>query len=201
MKDPLTKKVEELGIYLYQRTADEDILIAQWWDSLFGSVEFSNLVAASAQSLSQLYGLFKPPNMMVYTVEDKAIESIHWVEPVSSSPYAVFFSSWSSPKLRGARRQAVLMTTIYELIFAMGKKTIIGITKQERLLNLPEGLGYVIVGKIPSLFDAEPAWIMYLDMQGLKSSRLYAAAQKILNKEKSSWVAEEKAAAMTRARI
>jgi hypothetical protein len=198
--EALKEQLYGLGAHLYCSTRDEDILIAEWWDRMFGTEEFSSLVAASAQSLSQLYGLFKPPNMMVYTVEGQELESIHWIEPVSSSPYAVFFSSWSSPKLRGAKRQAVLMTAVYELIFAMGKKTIIGITKQERLLNLHEGLGYVIVGKIPALFDAEPAWIMYLDMQGLKGSRLYAAAQKILNKEKSSWVAEEKAT-MSQARI
>ena len=185
MMKALKEHLTQLGAHLYCGTRDEDILIAEWWDRVFGTEEFGNLISSSARSLSALYGLFKPPKIMVYTVADGAIESLHWIEPTATSDGAVFFSSWSSPKLRGTKRQALLMATIFSLIFAMGKKTIIGITKQEKLLNLHKGLGYVIVGQIPNLFDAEPAWIMYLDRAGLEASRLWTVANKIKNKEYS----------------
>ena len=183
MKDALTERVEELGIRLYQGTPDEDVIIAQWWDSMFGTPEFSDLVASSAHSLSAFYTMFKPPNMMAYTVKDNAIESAHWAEPVSTSNKAIFFSSWCAESLRGTKQQAVLMTTIYELLFNMGKEVVLGITKQEKLLDLHRKLGYVILEPVPFLFDAEQAWIMYLTKEVFKTSRLYAVAAKISNEE------------------
>ena len=177
----LKERVEELEIRLYQGAVDEDILIAQWWYPL--GDELPKLVSSSAYSLSGFYNLFKPPNMMSYTVKDKEMESVHWAEPVSTSPHAIFFSSWSSEELRGTKRHATLMTTIYEIIFNMGKKTILGITKQESLLDLHKKLGYVIMGPVPYLFDDDEAWIMYLTEPMFKDSRVFAVANKISNKE------------------
>ena len=179
----LEERIKELGIHLYHGTPDEDIIIAKWWDSMFGTPEFSDLVASTAHSLSAFYTMFRPPNMMAYTVRDAAIESAHWAEPVSTSDKAVFFSSWCAESLRGTKRQAVLMTTIYELLFNMDKSVILGITKQEKLLDLHRKLGYVILDPVPYLFDGDSAWIMYLTREGFETSRLYAAANKILNKE------------------
>ncbi len=178
----LTERIKELGIHLYQATSDEDILIAEWWDRLVHDGqhgELVKLVASNAYSLSAFYGLFKPPNMLAYTVRDEQMESAHWVEPVSTSQHAVFFSSWSSKELRGTKKQATLMTTIYTMLFAMGKKTLLGITKQEDLLEVHKMMGYVILDPVPHLFDDDKAWIMYLTKTGFENSRLQATANKI----------------------
>jgi hypothetical protein len=180
MTDALTEKVKELGITLYSGTPDEDVIIAQWWDLLFGTPEFADLVSSSAYSLSAFYSMFKPPNMMAYTVKDDAIESVHWAEPISTSPHAIFFSSWCAEELRGTKRQAILMTTLYQLLFSMGKRVILGITKQEKLLDLHRKLGYVILDPVPFLFDDASAWVMYLTKDAFEHSRLYVTANKIM---------------------
>jgi len=184
MKDEaLTEKVQEIGLHLYQGTFDEDYLIAQWWDSLVESDDISLLVSSSAYSLSNFYGLFKSPNMLAYTVRDDQMESAHWAEPVSTSENAVFFSSWCLAAMRGKKQHAVVMTTVYELIFGTGKKVIIAITKQEQLLDLFRKMGYVILDPVPYLFDHDQAWVVYLTKENFERSRLYAVANKISNKE------------------
>jgi hypothetical protein len=178
---PLKERVEELGICLYRGGFDEDILVAQWWDSL--AEERSNLVSSSAYNLSSFLNLFQPPNMMCYTVADDEMESVHWVEPVATSDYTVFFSSWSAKELRGTRRHLALMKTVYELVFNLGKKTILGITKQQKLLELHSKIGYVVFDPVPHLFDHDPAWIMYLTKESFETSRMCAVADKIEDKE------------------
>jgi len=177
----LKDRAEELEICLYRGTVDEDILIAEWWDSL--GDELPKLVTESAYSLSSFYSLFKSPNMMSYTVRDRKMESVHWAEPVSTSPHAIFFSSWSSKALRGTKRHAILMATIYEILFSMDQKTILGITKQQELLELHSKLGYEIMGPVPHLFDGDEAWVMYLTKESFEASRVYAVANKIISKE------------------
>lgn len=189
--EALTEKIAELDLRMYQGTFDEDYLIAQWWDLLVSTGDIDVLVASSAHPLSGFLSLFKSPNVLAYTVRDNAIESAHWLEPVSTSQRAVFLSSWCNSKLRGTKRHATLMTTVYELIFAMQKKTIIGITKQQTLLDLHRKMGYVILDAVPDLFDSEQGWVMYLTEDSFKASRLYAAAVKIKQKEYDKW-AEEK---------
>jgi hypothetical protein len=127
--------------------------------------------------------MFKPPNMLAYTANDNSLESAHWAEPISTSPHAIFFSSWCAHSLRGTKEQAVLMTTIYELLFNLGKRVVVGVTKQEKLLDLHRKLGYVILDPVPYLFDEDSAWIMYLTKDAFETSRLYAAATKIVEKE------------------
>ncbi len=175
----LQERIKELGIHLYQATSDEDILIAEWWDLLVLDGELSKLVASSAYPLSAFYGLFKSPNILAYTVKDDQLESAHWAEPVSTSEHAVFFSSWSTESLRGTKRQALIMTAVYGVLFALGKKTLLGITKQEDLVELHKKMGYVILDPVPHLFDDDKAWIMYLTKTGFKNSRLQATANKI----------------------
>ena len=75
------------------------------------------------------------------------------------------------------------MTTVYKLLFAMGKKTILGITKQEDLLDLHRKLGYVIMGPVPNLFDDDEAWIMYLTQESFETSRVFAVANKLEERE------------------
>ena len=182
--EALTQKVVELGIRLYRGAFDEDYLLAQWWDHLINSGDINRLLSVNAHNLSSFFQLFElPRNMLAYTVKDGAIESAHWVEPVGTSEVAVFFSSWCCEEMRGRKQHAILMTTIYEIIFAMGKKTIIGITKQESLLDLHAKMGYVILDPVPNLFDLDSAWIMYLTKDNFERSRLYAVANKIANKE------------------
>lgn len=179
---PMTEQLEDLGIKLYRGSEPEDRMVAVWWDSLCDTGELQQLVAENAYNLSAFFTLFKQPSAMIYTEKDGSIETAHWVEPVSTSNHAVFFSSWYTPELRGSKRQALLSHTIYSFIFSMGRKLIVGITKQPQLLKLHEKLGYVILGSMPNLFDGYEGWLMYLTPEGLASSRLAASVARIKEK-------------------
>jgi hypothetical protein len=175
----IQNKLERLGIKLYKSTPYEDRLLAVWWDELYEQGSLHQILAANAQSLSGLYSVLKQPNMALYTRRAKEIESLHWVEPVSTSDNAVFFSSWCHPDLRGKKRQGEILHTIYSLLFAMGKKLIMGVTKQEKLLSLHEGMGYDILGPIPYLFDDSDAWIVYMTQPSFEVSRLSKVVTKL----------------------
>lgn len=174
----LKQRNEQLGINLYQATQPQDYMIAMWWDDITASGEIEKLVASNARTLSSFFRLFQPPNLMSYTEKDERIESAHWLEPVATSSSAVFLSSWWEPESRGTKRHAQVMSTVYETIFAMGKKTILGVTKQGELIGLHRSIGYDIMGPIPNLFDDEPAWIMSLTELKFKAGRLFRAANK-----------------------
>lgn len=180
--DSCQENLKKLGIRLYQGSEQEDRALAVLWDSLVESGEIDLLVAQSARSLSTFLGLFRLPNMLIYTWDGIDMESIHWVEPVTTSANAVFFSSWCSPETRGTKRHLELATAIYELIFAMGKKLILGVTKQEQLLALHVKLGYAIMDPMPFLFDDCHAYIMYMTQPMFEDSRIYAVRNKLRNK-------------------
>jgi len=179
MTEEIKNKMQQAGISLYEATAWEDRMIAIWWDELCSSEEISQLLSASAHSLSGLYSVLGSPNITLYTIWHDNIESIHWIEPVNTSPNAVFFSSWCHPTLRGKKRQGEILHAIYSLLFAMGKKLILGVTKQEKLLSLHEGMGYDILGPIPFLFDDSHAWLVHMTEPTFKASRLSAVVNKL----------------------
>jgi len=184
MSADMAARIKEVGLRLYQGTIPEDILIGAWWDRLLTSHELEKLVSSNAHAPSNFMHLFKTPNVMFYTVDkEDRMETVSWVEPVNTSPDACYFSSWNAPEIRGTRRQILIMDTIYLSLFAFGKKTIIGITKQPGLLKLHKKLGYVILEPIPNLFDHSPAWVMYLTQENYEKSRIHAAAVRISGKE------------------
>jgi len=181
--EKIQEKLKQLGVELYKASSLEDRLIAVWWDSLCESNELQQLFASNAHSLSGLFSVLRQPNMALYTTWHENIESIHWAEPVNTSANAVFFSSWCHPTLRGKKRQGQILHSIYSLLFAMGKKLILGITKQEKLLSLHQGMGYDILGPIPHLFDDAHAWLVYMTKPTFLSSRLSAVVNKLEERE------------------
>ena len=183
MRKEIQKNMLDLGISLYGATTWEDRMIAVWWDELCDSGEISQLLSVNAHSLSGLFSVLRQPNMALYTIWHENIESIHWAEPVNTSPNAIFFSSWCHPSLRGKKRQGQILHSIYSLLFAMGKKLILGVTKQEQLLSLHQGMGYDILGPIPHLFDDSHAWLVHMTEQTFLSSRLSAVVTKLKERE------------------
>jgi len=183
MRKEIQQKMQDLGISLYGATAQQDRMIAIWWDELCESEELSELLSINAHSLSGLFSVLRQPNMALYTTWHENIESSHWAEPVNTSANAVFFSSWCHPTLRGKKRQGQILHSIYSLLFAMGKKLILGITKQEKLLSLHQGMGYDILGPIPHLFDDAHAWLVYMTKPTFLSSRLSAVVNKLEERE------------------
>jgi hypothetical protein len=183
------ERLEQLGVRLYMQTAEQDRHLAILWDKLSDTGELGLIAAKSAQSLSGFLGMFSPPCVLMYTMYDEQaqeIESINWARSMGLSDYAIYFSAWMHEEVRGTKRHAMLASSIYEVIFSMERKVIIGITKQVDLLPLHEKMGYTIVDQVPYLFDESPAWFMYLTDENFKKGKLYSTANKILDKEFSN---------------
>jgi len=182
VSEELTNRVAKLGIRLYQGTFDEDYVIARWWDKLTNSGEINRFAAQSAQPLSGFFSMFQAPNMLSYTLHDSGeIESAYWVRPVPTSPYAVFLSAWKDPSCRATKRHAQVGSTVHELLFTMGKLTIMGITKQVSLLKLLKDMGYDILGPIPNLCDQDKGWLCVLTEEKFKQGKLYLTVQRTLS--------------------
>ena len=172
----LTDKLSELGVKVYSATVSEDYAVACLWDKLSENNEIMKLVTQSAYSLSGFLALLQAPSVTFYTQTETTLESLHWAEPVATSKNAVFFSSWWNADTRGTKHHAFVMSAIYELMCAMEKKTVMGVTKQRSLLDLHRKIGYRVLKPIPNLFDDKDAWIMYLTESLFKQGILYRVA-------------------------
>lgn len=174
----LNDEIIRLGINLYQAKKEEDVAIAELFENIDLFQDLENLLAENARSLSGFFKLLSTPNTTFYTTEDAYIESIHWAQPVYTSNEAVFLSSWWLPSSRGTKRHALVMSTVYQILFSTGIQTILGVTKQEKLLKLHDKIGYVIHGPIPGLFDGQLGWLMALTELGFKYGKLYRLAER-----------------------
>lgn len=177
----LIDNLNEHGVKFYAGTVDEDIAITHLWHDLQSTGEITKLVATNAYSLSGFFSLLKLPNVAFYTQRGQDIESLHWLEQVSTSADAIFFSSWWRPDGRGSKRHSIVSSLVYQLVFSLDRKLIIGITKQENLLPLHKKIGYHVHEPIPYLFNGQTGWIMHLTEHDFKNGQLYKAAKEALN--------------------
>lgn len=178
------KQMKELGVRLYTRQADQDILISRWWESLVESGEINLITTRNCRSLSGFFRMLGPPRMLFYAGEE-SIDFAVWLEKAGNSDKGYFFSNWIAKPLRGTRRQLRLMHAIYEGTFEFAD-VLVGMTKQKNLLDIHQKIGYVYGCVVPYFFDSDPAYIVYLTKSGYRSSKTYAIAQKEQNYERIS---------------
>ncbi len=172
----IIERSEELGIHVYERRPDQDILISRWWESLVESGEIDLITAKSTRSLSGFFRMLGPPRILLYTGEE-FIDFAVWLEKAPTSTKGYFLSNWTAKSLRGTRRHLRLMHTVYEGAFKFAD-VLVGMTKQKDLLDIHQKIGYVYGCAIPYFFDNDPAYIVYLTKPGYRSSKTYAMAQK-----------------------
>ena len=178
MNDTL-KQAEELGIRLYKCQADQDILIARWWEHLVETGDINLVAARNARSLSGFFSMIGPPRVLFYTGEE-SVDFAVWLERAGNADKGYYFSNWIAEHLRGTRRHLRLMHMSYESAFKFAD-VLVGITKQKELLDIHRKIGYVYGCVIPYFFDSDPAYIVYLTKAGYRSSKTYAVAQKEQN--------------------
>ena len=74
-------------------------------------------------------------------------------------------------------KEVQLMDAVYEGVFQFAD-VLVGITKQEKLLEIHRKIGYVYGCAVPYFFDSDPAYIVYLTKSGYRSGKVYAVARK-----------------------
>jgi len=109
------------------------------------------------------------------------------MEPAMSG---AFFGLWC----RDIRRhgKGILEATEEALDYGLSwYPVLMGVTKQENLLDAHRKLGYNVMGKMPAIFDGEDAWVVYItrEMFNARATHLIKRPEK-----EGLWVEPVKAA-------
>lgn len=164
-----------LRIYEYEPGPTADLVIARWWMRLVADDELS-LVSMRPAGLSAFYEQMAYPRRLVYIKRDEDIAYAGWVEPIGG---AAFMSYWMRSDVRGTRESPSATALIYRACFGIaGCSTFLGITKQERLLDIHRKLGYNILGVLPGLWMGKDAILATLTRSDFESSRLVRVASR-----------------------
>ena len=164
-----TEALKELRVKGYTGTAHEDNLLLQWWSSMVDSGELTEIFAKSCLALGNFYKLFQRPNWLFYREDKEGLQLAIWAEPMFSTACV---GLWVAPRSRKSKEVFRAIQLIYYALFTIFNG-VIGVTKRENLLTEHVKLGYTVVGKVSSLIDDEPAWIVHLSREAFNSGRLF----------------------------
>lgn len=146
---------------VYNRSTEHDLLLARWWAILCETGELRTTFAKSIESLSSFYALFHPPSVLLFFTDANGIWLAAWFESVLSG---AFMGLWSRQDKRKSRSAFRAVLSIYRQALVTWP-VLIGVTKQEKLIDQHQRLGYTLLGKIPCLFDGEDAFVLVLTKQ------------------------------------
>ena len=164
----LQEEIRRLGIKGYTGTPREDMLLLNWWHEMNHSGDLTKVFFRSCLAIGTFFEVFKRPNWLFYTEQDDSIKVAIWAEPMFSTACV---GMWAAPAVRHAPSTFKTMQLVYYTLITIFD-SILGITKQEKLLRQHEKLGYNIIGKVEGLFDGDDAWLVHLTRKAFENSKL-----------------------------
>ena len=151
---------DELTMYTYERTTQEDLLFYRWWARMSMDGDLEKVFLKNAHTPGAFMELMRKQDVVLYALDSVGeVYVVAWIYLFMSLPSV---SLWVRSDCRKSRAAARLVSYIYSYVFKY-VSTIIGITKQERLIKSHKHMGYDVVGKIPGLWDGEDAWVVVLE--------------------------------------
>lgn len=144
---------------LYTATADEDLLIGQWYLRMAADGDLDGLFTAGSRTLAELFRLVSRPKTLVYAVDGAGIWLALWAEPMLTG---AFLGLWCRQDRRRSRIALHAVLDAYAWYFASGLRVVYGVTKQPKILDAHRALGYAVIDHDPGLFDGQPTWIVRL---------------------------------------
>lgn len=151
-------------MYRYEMSADMDLAVVGMWCRMQRDGDLDRIFLKDSQTVSEMFRLIQGANkgMLFEATAEDGIWLAMWFEQVMGVAYAgLWVAKPYRPTLRGLR--AVI--TIYEQALRWFP-AILGVTKQEALLEPHRRLGYEILGEIPGIWDGERAWLVMLTREG-----------------------------------
>ena len=144
----------------YTGTDEEDLAIGVWWLKMKADGDLEDMLAPSARSLHGLMRMFQPPNVMLYhSDEAHGIWAAAWYEQLMNG---VFMGAWIAREERHTKRGLRAILSFHEVAL-QASSTLFVVTKQERIVDELQRLGYALLTKAPRLWSAsEDAWILML---------------------------------------
>lgn len=153
---------------VYNGSTEHDLLILRWWTDSFNSGELELFTTDTAQTPYGFLKMFEEPNILAFETDDSQIIMAAWVEPFMNG---AFYSLWIHPDHRRPVEPALaFINETYEAAFRV-YPVLVGITKQQRLLDSHAKLGYNYVGHIPHVFGEEGAHILYLTEEQWRNAK------------------------------
>lgn len=150
----------------YQGTIEEDRLLAGWFARLCLSGDWARCFIPPPAGIGWFYAYFQRDVQLWYVTDEEKGEILlaGWFEPTLTA--GSFFSLWVHSEHRHSRR---LLHAYGELLeYGLDHTHIIlGITKQETLLDGHRKMGYTVVGPILGLWGTGPAWLVTLTREQL----------------------------------
>ena len=151
---------DELAMYTYERTTQEDLLFYRWWARMSTDGDLDRVFLKSEHTPGAFMALLRKQVIVLYALDSVGeVYIAAWIDFFMSLPSVSLWVRSDHRKSRGAAR---LVSYIYSHVFKH-VNTVVGITKQEKLLKSHRHMGYDVVGKIPGLWDGEDAWIVVLE--------------------------------------
>jgi hypothetical protein len=115
------------------------------------------------QSPVEFLNFFLYPKVLIMELDkNHNVEQGMWFEPSMSGAYIGY---WTDDHIRGRRLASFffrVVTTAFDSTKVM-LSTIKDRDKVDKFLEMHGKLGFVILGRIPHVFDGCPAWVLYLD--------------------------------------
>lgn len=149
----------------YRGTVREDMLLAGWFYTLHQTGEWHDCFIHPPDGIGWFYAYFQRDVQLWYVEEHQRLIFAGWFERM---PYnGAFFALWIDAAHRHTSRmpQAVgeLLAQEFERV-----RIILGFTKQEKLLDCYQKMGYTVIGQIPALWAGAPVWLISLNVAQLQ---------------------------------
>jgi hypothetical protein len=151
----------------YNRSDKHDLLIAQWWGALRQVGEFDGVFSEDVQSLGAFMEFWRGSCVLVFDTDEQGMTVAMWFQPAMSG---AFSGLWVRPD----KRRSPSVFRQIELGYSSALchwPVLIGVTKQEQLLKAHRKLGYDVLGRVPHLWNGDPAWIVILTREGFDAAR------------------------------
>ncbi len=153
---------------VYDGSPQADLLLLDWWTRMAATTDLEQAFSVVHASAGSFFQSFRPPNILIYEVDDEGIWFAAWFDPVMSG---AFYGLWIAPPMRLS--MSALRAVQASVAFGLEKfPVLIGATRHVKVARQAARFGARILGDIPNLFDGETATIGYITNETVRAPRL-----------------------------
>jgi len=140
----------------------------QWFGALATHGDFDKLFMPQYGTISRFFEHVAKLRI-VFKVDDKGVWFWASYAPMLSGAQ---FDMWARPDKRCTKAGVEAMGEALERGFDVWP-VLIGLTRQENLLDGHRRMGYTIVGKVPALWAGEDVWVMHITRESFNAREAF----------------------------
>lgn len=177
--------MREVELAQYKPGIEQDCLLTYWYVTMIATKELQ--LTFTELSLSAFLQSFQPPHHLIYAQSAGRIWFAAWFDPVFDG---ALLGVWGDKSKRRTKIGLGAFETAVEYGLARWP-VLVGITRQEKLLDEHRRLGYTLMGKLPKLWGGEDTWVLYLTRESFDNRDVRLVVRG--DGGNSSWAAEKAA--------